>query len=75
MELKKGYKQTELGVIPCDWKVEEFGEICHLSKTRINPINSTENYKCVELEHLSQGSGLLIGYVDSKNLKSQKSVF
>lgn len=27
MELKKGYKQTEVGVIPEDWEVKEFGEI------------------------------------------------
>jgi type I restriction enzyme S subunit len=75
MELEKGYMKTEVGVIPSDWEVKELGEICHLSKARINPVNSTENYKCVELEHISQGSGLLIGYVDSKNLKSQKSLF
>lgn len=75
MELKKVYKQTEVGVIPSDWDVKELGEICHLSKTRINPVNSIENFKCVELEHLSQGSGLLIGYVDSNKIKSQKSVF
>lgn len=28
MELKPGYKQTEVGVIPEDWKIKAIGEIC-----------------------------------------------
>lgn len=28
MEVKKGYKQTELGVIPEDWTVRVFGSVC-----------------------------------------------
>lgn len=28
MELKKGYKNTEIGVIPEDWKVDEIGNRC-----------------------------------------------
>lgn len=28
MELKEGYKQTELGVIPRDWEVKSLGELC-----------------------------------------------
>jgi type I restriction enzyme, S subunit len=75
MELRAGYKQTEVGLIPEDWGVKELGGICYPSKTRINPLNSNENYKCVELEHLSQGSAILLGYANSKDLKSQKSVF
>ncbi len=70
-----GYKQTEIGVIPSDWEVKELGEICFPSKSRINPITSNVNYKCIELEHLSQGSGILLGYTNSKDLLSQKSVF
>ena len=27
MELKPGYKQTEVGVIPEDWEVEPLGQI------------------------------------------------
>jgi type I restriction enzyme S subunit len=29
MELKKGYKETEVGVIPEDWKVEPLGSVGH----------------------------------------------
>ena len=27
MEVKPGYKQTEVGVIPEDWEVEQLGEL------------------------------------------------
>ena len=30
MELKKGYKQTEVGVIPEDWEVNSLGEVCQV---------------------------------------------
>jgi len=69
------YKISEVGLIPSDWEVKELGEICFPSKSRINPITSNVNYKCIELEHLSQGSGILLGYTNSKDLLSQKSVF
>lgn len=75
MELKKGYKNTEIGVIPEDWELKTLGEICFPSSKRINPISCETNYKCIELEHLSQATGRLIGYSYSKNLKSQKTLF
>jgi len=74
-EIKQGYKQTDIGVIPEDWEVKKLGQLCTPSKSRINPITSTINYKCIELEHLSQNSGGLLGYANSKDLLSQKSVF
>lgn len=32
MEVKKGYKQTEIGVIPTDWEVKRLGELGKFSK-------------------------------------------
>ncbi|MBX2985904.1 MAG: restriction endonuclease subunit S [Bacteroidia bacterium] len=75
MKVAEKYKQTEVGIIPSDWEVKELGEICQPSKARINPITSSTNYKCIELEHLAQGSGILLGYANSNELKSQKSIF
>ena len=57
------------------WEVKTLGEICSPSKGRINPLLSTENYKCIELEHLSQESGRLLGFANSTDLKSQKTIF
>ena len=30
MELRKGYKQTEIGVIPKDWVVKKLGDISNI---------------------------------------------
>lgn len=32
MEVKPGYKQTEVGVIPEDWKVKDFTDLCLLQR-------------------------------------------
>ena len=75
IDIKQGYKKTDVGIIPEDWEVKELGDICYPSKDRINPITNKQNYKCIELEHLSQGSGMLLGYTKSNELLSQKSLF
>ena len=33
MEVKPGYKQTEVGVIPEDWEVEPLGELVAASRS------------------------------------------
>lgn len=71
---KPGYKQTELGWIPEEWELNEFGEICTPSKSKFNPLVS-ENKPCVELEDLAQNTGRLLGISDSKEKVSLKTVF
>ncbi|WP_282782613.1 restriction endonuclease subunit S [Phaeodactylibacter xiamenensis] len=71
----KGYKQTEVGMIPEDWEVVEIGELCFPSSKRINPLTSDKNFKCIELEHLEQETGRLLGYTFLKKLKSHKTFF
>lgn len=73
--IKQGYKQTDIGVIPKEWEVAKFGQLGIPSESRINPQSTSKNYKCIELEHIAQRSGLLIDYADSKDLLSQKAVF
>lgn len=75
MNVPEGFKQTEVGVIPKDWEVKTLGELCLHSKKRINPITTQQVYKCVELEHIAQESGRLLGYAFTDELKSQKTLF
>jgi type I restriction enzyme S subunit len=56
------------------WGKHEFGQLMSLSKKRFNPQGS-ENRRCVELEHISQGDGCLIGTIDSRGQQSMKAVF
>lgn len=32
MELRKGYRQTEVGIIPSDWEIKELGKVGYFSK-------------------------------------------
>lgn len=79
-ELKKGLAQQlltgqrRLPGFGKPWSKHEFGQLASVSKNRFDPRNG-ENRRCVELEHISQGDGRLIGTIDSKGLSSTKSVF
>ncbi|MDP0492511.1 MAG: restriction endonuclease subunit S [Verrucomicrobiota bacterium JB023] len=44
MELKEGYKQTEVGVIPDDWEVAEVGQTCsHVTTGKLDANAMDEN--------------------------------
>jgi type I restriction enzyme S subunit len=62
-------------VIPEEWKRVELSNIFEISKNKFNPKNSNENKKCIELEHILQDTGRIIGYTYSNEQKSIKNVF
>ncbi len=71
----KGYKQTELGLIPEDWSVSHFGDVVAPSKRRVNPKISGGGDICVELEHIDQKTGGINGTTLTSSDTSIKSVF
>lgn len=77
MNVAKGYKMTEVGVIPEDWEVKAFADVVSLRKQRIDPCrNQSENYDfCIELENIESGSGQILGYSNLRDNASLKSVF
>ena len=42
MELKPGYKQTEVGVIPEDWEVQKLGSIATFLDGMRRPVKSSD---------------------------------
>ena len=58
-----------------NWSVKKFGSLCKPRSEKYNPLLNSTNYNCIELEHLSQETGCLLGYCDSINQKSIKSIF
>ena len=44
MEVKAGYKQTEVGVIPGDWEVKELGDMGDIATGTTPPPNNKNNY-------------------------------
>ena len=57
------------------WQKIELNEILSISSKKFNPISNNENKKCVELEHLSQETGKLLGYTNSSEQQSIKNSF
>jgi len=53
----------------------EFSELVEKRNKTHNPINDNTNYKCIELESLSQETGILLNTFETKNLKSTKTKF
>ncbi|RLD84512.1 MAG: restriction endonuclease subunit S [Bacteroidetes bacterium] len=60
--------------IPSDWEILEFGEFAETSKGKYVP-DENENLRCLELEHFEQGTGHILGWMNSSEQKSTKNVF
>lgn len=73
-QLKQGATQKLLKPSN-NWLEKRLGEICNPSKERFNPMQSTSDRKCVELEHISSDTGSLLGFTSTSGLKSQKAIF
>jgi type I restriction enzyme S subunit len=58
-----------------DWEIKTFGELVVLRKQKFDPRKIEEPLFCVELEHIEQNGGKLIGYTTTSNTSSIKSVF
>ena len=57
-----------------NWEHRLFGEIASLGKGKYTP-KQKEILPCIELEHLEQQTGQIIGYANSNEQNSVKSVF
>lgn len=63
------------GDIPSGWKSVEFHDCATRSKKKIDPVANGFNFRCVELEHISQETGKIIGETESKQQTSSKNYF
>lgn len=58
-----------------EWRVKRFGELAQPRKERIDPRRTGSWEFCIELEHIEQGTGCLVGYTATSEGSSLKSVF
>ncbi|OJX44790.1 MAG: hypothetical protein BGO78_07235 [Chloroflexi bacterium 44-23] len=65
----------EFGNLPDGWKAVEFHECATRSNKKIDPVTNDFNFRCVELEHISQETGKIIGETESKQQTSTKNYF
>lgn len=76
IEVPYGFRMTELGILPEDWQVVPFALIATLRKTKIDPrTNQEKKMFCVELEHISQSTGVLEGNTFTSSKSSIKTQF
>jgi len=57
------------------WTKHGFGNIASPSRRRCNAATAKPGVRCVELEHISQGDGRLLGTVDAQEQRSVKASF
>lgn len=70
-----GYKQTEVGVIPEGWVVKPLGDITSIRNQKVMPENVDAATLCIELEHIGQGNGCLVGRSTARESTSLKYRF
>ena len=58
-----------------EWEVKRLGELVQLRMDRIDPRRARVQEFCIELEHLEQGTGRLVGSTATSDSSSLKSVF
>ena len=60
MEIKKGYKQTEVGVIPVDWEIKELYQVAKFINGKAHEmfIDENGNYKVVNSKFVSSGGSV-----------------
>ncbi len=61
--------------VPNKWEYLELTEFAKLYKVKIDPLNSSSNYKCLELEHFEEGTGRINGFTQIRAQKSIKNKF
>jgi type I restriction enzyme, S subunit len=73
LSLSKGYKQTEVGLIPGDWEVKKLGDIAFIKRgkftprPRNNPIYYGGNIPFVQTGDVTKSNGKIINYTQTLN--------
>ncbi len=58
-----------------EWEVKRFGDIATPRKDRLDPRKAGTQEFCIELEHIEQGAGRLLGSASTGDQSSLKSIF
>lgn len=69
------FQDSPFGKIPATWSYDSVRSLVSIKSPKYDPKVETDSFPCIELEHLSQGSGEILGTVNSLNLASTKNCF
>jgi type I restriction enzyme S subunit len=70
-QMNDKYKKTKLGWIPKEWKVVTFDKIVDNNTSKYNKLKG----KCIDLQHVEQETGKILGYDDFEGKESNKNHF
>jgi type I restriction enzyme S subunit len=70
-----GYSSALRGLVPKDWRILEFGDFASKSSKKFDPKKETGIHECIELEHISQETGQILGTTSTEEQKSVKNSF
>lgn len=74
-EVPEGYKKTKVGIIPKEWNIKDFGNLCSNKSGKYNANSDKKFVKCIELENIVPNQGMINGYFNGAELESTKNVF
>lgn len=57
------------------WRKNQFCELAYPGRNRFTPSIKQTHEFCIELEHIGQGTGILLGYTQTTKMSSLKSIF
>ena len=64
--------KLRFGEFEGDWDIATFGDIATKQSRKYNPEIEKNDLPCIELEHIEQGTGSLLGSVNARGQKSIK---
>lgn len=64
MEVKRGYKQTEVGILPGKWETKNLGEILAYEQPTNYLVNSAEYNNFNDIAVLTANKSFVLGYTD-----------
>ncbi|MCM1271204.1 MAG: restriction endonuclease subunit S [Ruminococcus flavefaciens] len=70
-----GYKKTKVGIVPVEWKEKRFEEIACKFNQKYNPLTNETEFRCIEMEHIEQATGVVTETCLSKEQASIKNIF
>lgn len=69
MELKAGYKQTEVGVIPENWDVARFDDVFKRENSKKHQLTTIQYQEVGNLPVVDQGQDHIVGFTDREELR------
>jgi len=71
----EGFRTAFNTEVPLDWLVMEFDEFVSRDKRKFDPRKEIEELPCIELEHISQETGQILGATSTQEQSSIKNRF